>query len=131
MPLREDPGHFLQLFSDPGTSCCHCNSLVELVFVLPIHVVTVVSTAVFLRHILPTDVSIVALEAIEFSDGVNPWIVVSSIIPGVTTTNSLFGFTTVSNISFGGFGTFRILVERLLLQQLSLLACWFSQYFFN
>lgn len=50
-------------------------SLVELVAVLPIHVVTVVSTAVFLRRILPTDVSLVALEPIEFSDGANPWIV--------------------------------------------------------
>ena len=59
----------------------NCYSLLDLIAVLPIHLVTVVSTAVFLRHILPTDVSLVALEPIEYSDGANPWIVVSLSTP--------------------------------------------------
>lgn len=60
------------------------DSLLELVAVLPIHVVTVVSTAVFLRHTFPKEVALVALEPIEFADGANPWIVVRSSTVGLT-----------------------------------------------
>jgi hypothetical protein len=52
-------------------------SLLELAVVLPIHLATVFSTSVFFRRVFPESVVSIALESIEYSDGKNPWIVVS------------------------------------------------------
>lgn len=50
--------------------------LKQLLVVIPLHLVCIVSTSVFLRYILPTSISSVAFETISYSNDGNPWIVV-------------------------------------------------------
>ena len=52
-------------------------SLVDLIIIQPIHMVSVVSTSVFLQRVFPEDIANMALEPVEYSDSSNPWIVVS------------------------------------------------------
>jgi hypothetical protein len=51
--------------------------LVELVIVLPVHLVCIVSTSVVLQRILPEQLASLALGPIEYANDGNPWIVVS------------------------------------------------------
>lgn len=49
----------------------------DLIIIQPIHMVSVVSTSVFLQRVFPEDIANMALEPVEYSDSSNPWIVVS------------------------------------------------------
>jgi hypothetical protein len=46
------------------------------VALVPTHIVTVVTTFVFVKRILPTYIVEMAFEPIEYLDGENPWVMV-------------------------------------------------------
>jgi hypothetical protein len=51
-------------------------SLLELGALLPIHIMTVATTSIFVRQVLPSSIIQMAFEPIQYSDGDNPWVVV-------------------------------------------------------
>ena len=51
-------------------------SLFELLVILPIHVVCIVSTSVFVRRVLPDSIASLALEPVDYSIDGRLWAVV-------------------------------------------------------
>jgi hypothetical protein len=79
------------------------NSLIELIAILPIHFVTVVSTSIFLRRVLPDHIVSLALEPVDYSDEENPWIVVRlSRLDWLHTYIHLHSFLVLCGVVLGG-----------------------------
>lgn len=112
---------------------CLLHSLLELLAILPIHVIAMVSTSVFLRQVLPVSITEVALDSIEYSDGENPWIVVSP-CPGMYLANISFptsNATTRQKLQYWLSTQSRTCVEKYWRRLDLQLHSWLFQYFSN
>jgi hypothetical protein len=115
------------------TRGCQLRSLVDLIVIQPIHMVSIVSTSVFLRRVLPDNIVSMALEPIEYSDSENPWIVVSLVLrrfPRVLVWYIPFHSPHFFLLKFR-YTSFRIYVERYWLLPHLRLQCWSCQFYFN
>ena len=77
-------------------------SLMDFGTVLPAYVAVTLSLCVFLQTVLPDDIVPVALDPVQYSDGVNPWIVVSNTFHWLCCDYKLLAHMKLCDFSFIG-----------------------------